>query len=78
MLRCENNSYYIGYTTDVERRFEEHLSGKGAKYTRAFRPLRVVYTREFETRSEAMQHECLLKTLSHAQKAQIEQRLGGN
>jgi putative endonuclease len=68
MLLCNNDSYYTGYTTDVERRFKEHQSGNGAKYTRSFRPLRIVYTKAFETRSEAMKHEAALKKLKHHQK----------
>jgi putative endonuclease len=33
MIRCEDGSFYTGYSTNPERRFKEHVSGKGAKYT---------------------------------------------
>ena len=68
MLLMENNSLYCGYTDDVERRFKLHLSGKGAKFTRAHKPLKIVYVKEFNTKSEAMKEECRIKKLSHSEK----------
>lgn len=68
MLECEDSSLYTGVTTDVERRFQEHESGVGAKYTKAHRPKRLVYTEAYESRSEACIREARIKTLSHAQK----------
>jgi putative endonuclease len=42
ILNCENNSYYTGYTTDLMRRFQEHLLGTAkCKYTRSFKPLNI-------------------------------------
>ena len=46
MLLCADGSLYTGSATDVERRFEEHRSGHGAKYTRSHPPLAVVYREE--------------------------------
>ena len=43
IIRCQDRSLYTGYTTDIKRRFEEHEAGIGAKYTRAHRPVEVVY-----------------------------------
>ena len=43
MLLCADGSLYTGSATDVERRFEAHRSGCGAKYTRSHPPLAVVY-----------------------------------
>lgn len=68
MLLIENGAFYCGYTDDVERRFQAHLEGKGAKYTRANKPLKVVYTKMFETKSEAMKEEKRIKRLSHKEK----------
>lgn len=68
MLLIENGALYCGYTDDVERRFQAHIEGKGAKYTRANKPLKVVYTKEFETKSEAMKEEKRIKSLSHKEK----------
>ncbi len=68
LIQTENNTFYCGYTDDVEKRFQKHLSGKGAKYTRANKPLQVVYKREFENKSDAMKEEARIKKLSHTQK----------
>ena len=43
MLLTEKDTLYCGYTDDVEKRFKAHLEGKGAKYTRANKPLKIVY-----------------------------------
>ena len=42
-----NNKLYCGYTNDLEIRFQEHLNGTGAKFLRANKPLKIVYTKEF-------------------------------
>lgn len=69
MLLTENNTLYCGYTDDVEKRFKEHLCGKGAKYTRANKPVKIVYQKEFETKSQALKEEYRIKhTLSREQK----------
>lgn len=71
MLLIENNSLYCGYTDDVEKRFRAHMEGKGAKYTRANKPVKIVYVKEFETKSEAMKEECRIKKLSHHEKLKL-------
>ena len=71
ILLCQDGTLYTGYTTDVERRFKEHQSGEGAKYTRSHPPKRVVYTRAFATRSEAMKHEYAIKQLSRNNKIRL-------
>ena len=43
VLECRDGSYYTGYTTDVKRRLVAHNSGKGAKYTRARLPVKLIY-----------------------------------
>lgn len=68
MLLTEKDTLYCGYTDDVEKRFKAHLEGKGAKYTRANKPLKIVYTKAFETKSEAMKEENRLKKLTHKEK----------
>lgn len=67
----ENNSLYCGYTDDVEKRFQAHISGKGAKYTKAHKPLKIVYVKEFNTKSEAMKEEYRIKQLSHKEKLEL-------
>lgn len=68
ILLTENNTFYCGYTDDIEKRFKQHCEGKGAKYTRAHKPVKIVYKKEFQTKSEAMKEECRIKKLSHKEK----------
>jgi predicted GIY-YIG superfamily endonuclease len=71
ILRCKDGSYYTGHAKDVEKRFEMHKKGRGAKYTRMHEPEKLVYTEEFESRGEAMRRERRIKTLSHNKKQQL-------
>lgn len=72
ILLTENNTLYCGYTDDVEKRFKAHLEGKGAKYTRANKPVKIVYQKEFETKSEALKEEYRIKhKLNRAQKLEL-------
>ncbi|MEB8433152.1 GIY-YIG nuclease family protein [Cocleimonas sp. KMM 6892] len=69
MLRCADNSLYTGVTTDVKRRLKEHNEDKaGAKYTRAKRPVSLVYEETAESRSAACQREYQLKKLKKSDK----------
>jgi putative endonuclease len=68
LLECENGTYYAGITTDLERRFAEHVFGIGARYTRANPPKRVVAIKVFPDRSSASRAEAALKKLPRAQK----------
>ena len=61
ILLCADNTYYTGFTTDVEKRLEEHNSGKGAKYTRGRTPCTLVYTESFDDKSSAMKREWEIK-----------------
>ena len=68
LLECENGSYYAGITTDLERRFAEHVFGIGARYTRANPPRRVIAAKEFPDRASASRAEAALKKLPRAEK----------
>lgn len=63
-----NNKLYCGYTDDVEKRYKLHKEGKGAKFTRANKPFKLVYVKEFETKQEAQKEEYRIKHLSRKQK----------
>lgn len=66
MLRCSDDTLYTGITTDVERRVREHngeLKGKGAKCTRARRPVRLVHQETCADRSTAGKREWEIKQL---------------
>ena len=62
VLLCENGSLYRGYTDDLQKRFESHKSGKGAKYTRMHKPIKIAYHEEFETKIDAIKRERYLKS----------------
>lgn len=68
IILTEKNTLYCGYTDDVEKRFQAHLEGKGAKYTRANKPIKIVYQKEFGSKSEAMKEEARIKKLTHREK----------
>ena len=57
ILECADDSYYVGSTTDLERRLWEHNEGLGAKYTARRRPVKLVYAAEFATIAEAYERE---------------------
>lgn len=71
VLECADDSFYTGYTTDVERRVAEHDAGEGAKYTRGRAPVALVYTESFGSRSAAMRREHEIKTFSRAHKERL-------
>lgn len=68
ILLCEDNSLYTGYTDNVERRFLAHQSGKGAKYTISHKPVRVIYSEAFASKSEALKREHEIKSWSRTKK----------
>jgi putative endonuclease len=61
ILLCSDGSYYTGSTNDVTKRFKEHLSGRGARYTKSHKPEKIIYQESFATKSEALKHEADLK-----------------
>lgn len=71
ILLTESNTLYCGYTDDVEKRFKAHLSGHGAKYTRANKPIKVVWQCEFDNKSAAQKEEYRIKHLSRKQKEKL-------
>ncbi|WP_066742850.1 GIY-YIG nuclease family protein [Cupriavidus sp. D384] len=68
LLECEGNSIYTGVTTDVQRRYAQHVAGIGAKYTRARKPLRLLGWLAYPNKSEALKAEIRTKRMSAAQK----------
>ena len=68
MLKCSDGTLYTGWTNDLEKRVEAHNSGKGAKYTKARRPVELAYYEEFETKEQAMKREYAIKQLPRKKK----------
>lgn len=74
MVRCRDNSLYTGITTDVKRRVQEHNGkpeDKGAKYTKARRPVKLVYHTRCNDRSSAASAEAALRKLPKREKEHL-------
>lgn len=70
IVKCSDNTYYTGVTTDLQRRINEHNSDdkKGAKYTKSRRPVNLFWCESHESRSLACQREAAIKKMKRAQK----------
>ena len=68
IVQCKDHSLYTGYARDVEALIKQHNLGKGAKYTKARRPVVLVYQEMYDTKSEALKREYEIKQLSRKQK----------
>lgn len=68
MLRCAGNRIYTGYAVNVEERYQEHVTGKGAKFTLAFPPKCILRTFELQDYKEALRMEARIKKLTKRQK----------
>ena len=68
LLHCHDGSLYCGWTDDLERRVATHNAGKGARYTRARGPVRLVWSEAVADRSAALRRELAVKRLTRAQK----------
>lgn len=68
ILLCQDGTLYTGYTDNVERRFLAHQNGKGAKYTISHKPVKIIHTEEFVTKSEALKREHQIKSWTRKEK----------
>ena len=71
IIRCEDGSFYTGYTKDVESRLKHHIGGKGGRYTRMHKPEKLVYMEKFDSRVEAMKREKTIKKLNRRRKLDL-------
>ena len=71
LLECRDSSIYTGVARDVERRFAAHCAGKGARYTRAHPPLRILAATAIGNRSQALSAEYRIKQLTAAEKRRL-------
>ena len=71
IVECADGTYYTGYTPDIKKRLELHNSGRGAKYTRDRRPVRLDWRKEYRHFKRAFKKELAIKKLSHAQKKEL-------
>ena len=68
LLECKGGSYYAGITNCLETRFAAHVSGRGAKYTRANPPVRILASKIYPDRSSASVAEAKLKRIPRSEK----------
>lgn len=73
IVRCCDNTLYCGQTNNLKRRIKEHNfdDNKSAKYTKTRRPVKLIYTEEFETIKEVMKREKQIKTWPKARKEKL-------
>lgn len=71
IVECVDGTLYTGITTDINRRLSEHNSGKGAKYTKTRRPVKLKALFEALNRSEASKEEYRIKKLTRAEKIEL-------
>jgi putative endonuclease len=68
LLECNNGAYYAGITNDLFARFDAHVAGKGARYTRANSPVKIIASKSYSDRSSASVAEAQLKHLPRSKK----------
>ena len=68
LIECRDGSLYTGISTDVERRYAQHVAGKGARYTRLRPPVRLLARFEYADRAAASRAEYAIKQLPRARK----------
>lgn len=71
VIQCRGGGFYTGYTKDLDLRTRLHMNGKGARYTRMHKPLKLAYVERFNSRQEAMRKEKKIKRLNHRQKLKL-------
>jgi putative endonuclease len=71
LVRCRDDSLYVGITTDLNRREEEHNEGRGARYTRSRRPVTLVWWEQFGTKSAALKREAEVKKWRKSRKEML-------
>jgi len=71
ILKCCDNTYYTGYTLDIDRRLQEHQGGLASKYTRGRTPVELVYLEGVSSKGAALKRELEIKGLSRAAKQRL-------
>lgn len=74
MVRCKDGTLYTGWSVDVEARVRTHNAGRGARYTKTRRPVKLIYSEEVATRGEALRRERAIKRLRRPQKLALAQQ----
>ncbi len=62
ILLCNDGSLYTGISNNLEKRFLDHINGKGGRYTRSHKPIKIIHSEELPTQSEALKREIQIKS----------------
>lgn len=71
ILLCEDGSFYTGASNNPQKRFQDHKNGKGGAYTRSHKPIKILYTEELSSKSEALKREIQIKGWSKGKKIKL-------
>lgn len=71
VLLCADNSFYTGISNNLEKRFLEHQNGKGGKYTRAHKPIKIIYSEKSSNKSGALKREFEIKSWDRGKKIKM-------
>jgi len=71
IVKCRDGTYYTGYTPDIEKRVKLHNAGRGAKYTRDRRPVKLIWYKEYKQFKNAFLEEKRIKKLTRTQKEKL-------
>ena len=71
IIECSDGTLYTGITNDLERRITAHNDGRGAKYTKSRRPVRLRFSEPAADRKNASQREYAIKSLRKAEKMRL-------
>lgn len=70
ILLCADNSLYTGITNDIDKRLADHKAGIGGAYTRSHKPVKILYTEQASSRSDALKRELEIKSWTRKKKIQ--------
>ena len=71
IVECADSTYYTGWSSDPQRRVQQHNKGTGARYTRGRRPVRLIYVESLPDRNSAMQREIQIKRMGRQAKEKL-------
>jgi putative endonuclease len=71
ILECSDDTFYTGYTNDIEKRLKAHNDGNGAKYTKSRRPVKIVYYEQYESKIDAQKREFAIKRMNRKKKIML-------
>jgi len=71
ILRCQGKTFYTGVTKDLKRRLKMHNEGKASKYTRARRPVKMIYSEDCDNHTMALVREYKVKALTRKGKEKL-------